>query len=268
MVRCYFSAQYRHTGRVEASAVADGQILQGFLNRHQAADNLSGCLGWQPAGFCVLQVRSHVPRCDVRLVSADGERRSTMRMLWDVLARIAAAAEARAGAGAARTQALLRGAREYLEDGHVTYLQNTIQSNRAQVGVHNAASLAVRPAHAAWFTYNIIYISQLLCSTAIGGHYFELEGFLPQASLGGAPTRQSQVQAFLRIREKDAGPLDFDSPGGVDTTWHRIYLCLRSGFHKEAVEVSICRSVPSHLRSLYCSRSIVVVHTAIHPEGI
>ncbi|KAK9915316.1 hypothetical protein WJX75_007541 [Coccomyxa subellipsoidea] len=118
----------------------------------------------------------------------DGERRSTMRMLWDVLARIAAAAEARTGAGAARTQALLRGARKYLEEGHVTYLQNTIQANRAQ------------------------------------------------ASLGGAPSRQSQIQAFLRVREKDAGPLDFDSPGGADTTWHRIYLCLRSGFYKEAVE--------------------------------
>lgn len=59
-----------------------------------------------------------------------------------------------------------------------------------------------------------------------------------QASLGGSLTRQGQIQAFLRIREKDAGPLDFDSPGGVDTTWHRIYLCLRSGFYKEAVEVS------------------------------
>ena len=64
-----------------------------------------------------------------------------MRMLWDVLARIAAAAEARAGAGAARTQEALRGARKYLEDGHVTYLQNTIQSNRAQVGSHKRASL-------------------------------------------------------------------------------------------------------------------------------
>ena len=59
-----------------------------------------------------------------------------MRMLWDVLARIAAAAEARTGAGAARTQALLRGARKYLEEGHVTYLQNTIQANRAQVCYH------------------------------------------------------------------------------------------------------------------------------------
>lgn len=88
-----------------------------------------------------------------------------MRMLWDVLARIAAAAEARAGAGAARTQALLRGARKYLEDGHVTYLQNTIQSNRAQVGRHNRAPLAshaARPAYAAWRRCNITYMSSVL----------------------------------------------------------------------------------------------------------
>jgi hypothetical protein len=66
---------------------------------------------------------------------ADGDRRSTMRMLWDVLARIVAASESRAASGPARTQALLRGARKYLEDGHVMYLQSTINANRAQVGL-------------------------------------------------------------------------------------------------------------------------------------
>jgi hypothetical protein len=49
--------------------------------------------------------------------------------------------------------------------------------------------------------------------------------------------RLGQIKAFLRIREKDSGPLDFDTQGGIDTTWHRIYLCLRSGFHQEALEV-------------------------------
>lgn len=56
-----------------------------------------------------------------------------MRMLWDVLGRIVAAAEGRGASGPAHTQALLKGARRYLEDGYVTYLQNTIQANRAQV---------------------------------------------------------------------------------------------------------------------------------------
>ncbi len=58
-----------------------------------------------------------------------------------------------------------------------------------------------------------------------------------QAALGGAPSRLGQVQAFLRVREADAGPLDFDAPGGADTAWQRVYLCLRSGFHAEALEV-------------------------------
>lgn len=82
-----------------------------------------------------------------------------------------------------------------------------------------------------------------VCDQALSGR--DVKGKRPsvQASLGGAPTRQSQIQAFLRVREKDAGPLDFDSPGGADTTWHCIYLCLRSGFYKEAVEV-LCSLVP------------------------
>ena len=49
------------------------------------------------------------------------------------------------------------------------------------------------------------------------------------------------MQAFLRVREKDAGPLDFDAPGGADTLWQRIYLCLRSGFYAEAIEVRNAR---------------------------
>lgn len=65
-------------------------------------------------------------------MAADGERRSTMRMLWDVLGRILAGAGEGAKSGAARTAGLLAGARRYLEDGHVTYMQNTIAANRAQ----------------------------------------------------------------------------------------------------------------------------------------
>ena len=58
-----------------------------------------------------------------------------------------------------------------------------------------------------------------------------------QASLGGSPTRLDWIKAYLRLKEKDRGPLDFDAPGGADTTWQLIYLCLRSGFEAEAVEV-------------------------------
>ena len=45
------------------------------------------------------------------------------------------------------------------------------------------------------------------------------------------------MHAFLRLREKDSGPLDLDTPGGFDTTWHRVFFCLRSGFYQEAMEV-------------------------------
>jgi nuclear pore complex protein Nup93 len=55
--------------------------------------------------------------------------------------------------------------------------------------------------------------------------------------MGGAPTNVGQIKAYLRITEKDSGPLDFDSPGGMETTWQRIYLLLRCGFQQEAVEV-------------------------------
>ena len=70
-----------------------------------------------------------------------------------------------------------------------------------------------------------------------------------QANLGGNPSRKAQVQAYLRMREKDAGPLDFDNPGGLETTWHRIFLCLRSAYKQEALEVcsQIC-STKLHVR--------------------
>ncbi len=59
----------------------------------------------------------------------------------------------------------------------------------------------------------------------------------PQAALGGDPTRLGEVKAYLRVRERDAA-LDFDAPGGggVDTSWQRVFLCLRSGFGQEALQ--------------------------------
>ena len=64
-----------------------------------------------------------------------------------------------------------------------------------------------------------------------------------QANLGGAPSRKAEIYAFLRLRQKDAAPLDFDSPSGLDTTWQRIFFCLRSGYYQEAVEVIHCWSL-------------------------
>lgn len=59
-----------------------------------------------------------------------------------------------------------------------------------------------------------------------------------QAALGGHPGRLGLVHAFLRVREKERGALDFDQPGGADTTWPRLYTCLRAGFFTEAMQVA------------------------------
>lgn len=54
----------------------------------------------------------------------------------------------------------------------------------------------------------------------------------PRASLSFAAC------VYRQLQEKDRGPLDFDQPGGVDTTWQRVYVCLRAGFLPEAAQVS------------------------------
>lgn len=59
------------------------------------------------------------------------------------------------------------------------------------------------------------------------------------AALGGNPSRIGLVHAYLRVREKERGLLDFDQPGGVDTFWLRIFTCMRAGFTTEAVAVAL-----------------------------
>jgi nuclear pore complex protein Nup93 len=59
-----------------------------------------------------------------------------------------------------------------------------------------------------------------------------------QAALGGAPDRLALIHAFLRVKERDRGPADFDQPGGIETTWQRIYLCLRAGYTEEALQLA------------------------------
>ncbi|XP_065865847.1 nuclear pore complex protein NUP93A-like [Euphorbia lathyris] len=60
-----------------------------------------------------------------------------------------------------------------------------------------------------------------------------------QAALGGAVGNLQKVRAFLRIRLRDYGVLDFDAGDTrrqppVDTTWQQIYFCLRTGYYDEA----------------------------------
>ncbi|KAG8643753.1 nuclear pore complex protein NUP93A [Manihot esculenta] len=65
-----------------------------------------------------------------------------------------------------------------------------------------------------------------------------------QAALGGAVGNLQRVRAFLRIRLRDYGVLDFDSGDArrqppVDTTWQQIYFCLRTGYYDEARNVAL-----------------------------
>lgn len=59
----------------------------------------------------------------------------TMRTCWQLLCSIAQEAAAHgAGQGTAgATFAMLKGAQQYLEQGHVSHMQRVIQADRAQV---------------------------------------------------------------------------------------------------------------------------------------
>uniref|UniRef100_M1AYL7 Nuclear pore protein n=1 Tax=Solanum tuberosum TaxID=4113 RepID=M1AYL7_SOLTU len=64
-----------------------------------------------------------------------------------------------------------------------------------------------------------------------------------QAALGGAVGNLQRIRAFLRIRLRDYGVLDFDAVDArrqppIDTTWQQIYFCMRTGYYNEAREIS------------------------------
>ncbi|KAL1299475.1 hypothetical protein HN51_044014 [Arachis hypogaea] len=65
-----------------------------------------------------------------------------------------------------------------------------------------------------------------------------------QAALGGGVGNLQRIRAFLRIRLRDYGILDFDAGDArrqppVDTTWQQIYFCLRTGYYDEARNVAL-----------------------------
>ncbi|XP_015898075.1 nuclear pore complex protein NUP93A [Ziziphus jujuba] len=65
-----------------------------------------------------------------------------------------------------------------------------------------------------------------------------------QAALGGVVGNIQRIHAFLRIRLRDYGVLDFDAGDArrhppVETTWQQIYFCLRTGYYDEAREVAL-----------------------------
>ncbi|EEC75253.1 hypothetical protein OsI_11561 [Oryza sativa Indica Group] len=63
------------------------------------------------------------------------------------------------------------------------------------------------------------------------------------AALGGSVGNLQKIRAFLRVRLRDHGVLDFDATDlrrqpPVDTTWQQIYFCLRTGYYDEARQVA------------------------------
>ncbi|KAI8559056.1 hypothetical protein RHMOL_Rhmol04G0145500 [Rhododendron molle] len=72
-----------------------------------------------------------------------------------------------------------------------------------------------------------------------------------QAALGGAVGNLQRIHAFLRVRLRDYGVLDFDAGEAcrqppVDTTWQQIYFCLRTGYYDEARKVASSSRVSHH----------------------
>ncbi|KAL5719890.1 Nuclear pore complex protein nup93a [Ranunculus cassubicifolius] len=65
-----------------------------------------------------------------------------------------------------------------------------------------------------------------------------------QAALGGAVGNLPRIRAFLRVRLRDYGVLDFDAGDArrqppIDTTWQQIYYCLRTGYYDEARNIAL-----------------------------
>ena len=154
-----------------------------------------------------------------------------LRMMWDILSRQASAlaspaaralgeaaarkaegeggAPAAASAAAEAAAALVLGGRRYLSECFVSHVEATVRRNRAA------------------------------------------------AALGGSPSREALLRAYLRVKEgrggggggNDAGALqqlalDFDSPGGADTRWQRLYFSLRAGFAEEARAAAVALAGP------------------------
>mmetsp|Transcript_26955 Transcript_26955/g.58903 ORF Transcript_26955/g.58903 Transcript_26955/m.58903 type:complete len:850 (+) Transcript_26955:117-2666(+) len=55
-----------------------------------------------------------------------------------------------------------------------------------------------------------------------------------QAERGADPEQVREVQAYIQVKYGSSGALDFQQPGGHDTSWMQVYFCLRNGWHDAA----------------------------------
>lgn len=92
-----------------------------------------------------------------------------------------------------------------------------------------------------------------------------------QAALGGSTGNLQLIRAFLRVRLRDHGLLDFDvqqlrRQPPVDTTWHQIFFCMRTGYYEEAKEVAessrVSRTFASQLSEWISAQGLVSGVTA------
>ncbi|KAJ0797914.1 putative nucleoporin interacting component [Helianthus annuus] len=92
-----------------------------------------------------------------------------------------------------------------------------------------------------------------------------------QAALGGVVGNLQRIHAFLRIRLRDYGVLDFDAGDArrqppVDTTWQQIYFCLRTGYYDDARDVAsrsrVSYQFASQLAEWITNGGMVSVETA------
>lgn len=58
------------------------------------------------------------------------------------------------------------------------------------------------------------------------------------AQRGGDPDPVKEIQAFIQVKFGPKGPLDFQAPGGHDTSWIQVYYCLRSGLYDAALSAA------------------------------
>ena len=93
---------------------------------------LVGFLAMQPTEACVAIVTTQGGTSLEAAPNADGERRQTMGKLWGLLRSMVSRMPGPSASSAARTQALVQGARAYLAQGHSDYLTSIVKGNRAQ----------------------------------------------------------------------------------------------------------------------------------------
>lgn len=54
------------------------------------------------------------------------------------------------------------------------------------------------------------------------------------AERGADPDQLREVQAYVQVKFRERGALDFMQPGGLDTSWIQLFYCLRSGYDSAA----------------------------------